>query len=151
MAELGKVGRARDWAIRALLILVNVVLFFGAWAAGLAVRPFILGVPIWDRLGGEYAVLATAVSLAFTIGGAVTRLWSRHWTMVAIPALVSFEVGLTLLGMAIYLGDGGSEEIMWQYILPERAAWVAGVVATAFAVAGYFAAAVLSKRHAVAA
>ena len=135
--------------VRVLLVVVNALLFLGAWSVGLGIRPIVLDVPLWKHLGGEYAVLATAVSLAFMLAGAVAALWSRHWTMVAVSALVSFEVGLTLLGMAIYLGDGGSEELMWRYILPERAAWVAGSVAAAFAAGGYFVVVSLKKRHAV--
>jgi hypothetical protein len=140
----------RTWTIRTLLIALNAVVFLAAWAGGLSLRPIILAVPIWRSLGGEYAVLAAGASLTFVLAGAVTRLWSRHWTMVAVPALVSFELGLTLLGMAIYLGDGGAEDLMWSYILPDRGSWAAGVVAAAFAVAGYFAAAAFRKRHAVA-
>jgi hypothetical protein len=119
--------------------MLNAVVFLGAWTAGLMLRPFILDIPIWGRLGGEYGVIAASASLTFVVAGAIAHLWSRHWAMVAVPALISFEVGLTLLAMAIYIGDGGSEALMWTYIWPEGRAWLAGSVAASFAVSGYLA------------
>jgi len=143
--------QVRTWALGAILIVVNVFLFFAAWAAGLRLRPWIVDVPIWSSLGGEYGVLSAGASLTFLLAGGLTRLWSRHWMMVAVPALISFEVGLTMLAMAIYLGDGGSEALMWTYIWPNKAAWAAGGVAASFAVAGYLAISALARRRLVAA
>jgi len=131
---------------RALLVILNACLFLAAWAAGITFRPLIPEFPFWGRLGGEYAVLAAGASLTFAVAGAITRLWSRHWAMVAIPALISFEVGLTLLAMAIYIGDGGSETLMWTYVWPEGRAWLAGTVAASFGVAGYLLASKVARR-----
>ena len=136
----------RTWALRALVAVLNVFVFLGSWAGGLMLRPFMLDLPIWSRLGGEYGVIAAAASLTFVIAGAMTQLWSRRWWIVAVPALISFEVGLTLLAMAIYVGDGGSSEsLMWSDIWPEGRAWLAGSVATSFALAGYWAMSVLRR------
>jgi hypothetical protein len=134
--------------IPAALIATNAVVFFVAWAVGvLLLRPVILELPLVGRLGGEYGIIGVGVSLTFALAGGLTRVWSPHWVIVVVPAWLSFEIALTLLEMAIYLGDGGSEALMWTYIWPDAAAWVVGAVASLFAVGGYLTVSTFATRR----
>jgi len=105
----------------------NGVLFLAT--AALAIR---LAYPLTN----SPAFLLLMLSLAFGAAGGLTRVWSRPWTAVAFPAgLVSILI-VTVLGMEMYLGDGGDQSIMWRYV-PGVEGSLAAVATTGCALAGW--------------
>jgi hypothetical protein len=76
------------------------------------------------------------MSVALAGAGALARLWSRHWSSVAVPAAAVSLVTVILLGMGVYLGDGGDPAFMWRYV-PGMVGLVAALVMTTCALAGW--------------
>src|SRR5262249_48915367 len=82
------------------------------------------------HLSNSSWVLLLIPGVGFGVARAFARRWSQWWVSVAVPAAVVALATVTVLPVAVYVGDGGDPSIMWRYIPgPE------GTLATAIATA----------------
>jgi hypothetical protein len=85
-------------------------------------------------LTNSAALQLSLIGVALAAAGALSRLWSQHWSAVATPAALVSLAMVVFTGMEIYLGDGGDPNVIWRYV-PGAQGVSAAVVMTGCALA----------------
>ena len=144
----------REIAREGLTVVANCVLFLAALVAAFQiVHPLAFSIL---RLGAvepgfhgkltEYQAIVLSISVSFGACAVFSRLWTRHVLNVVTVSAILFIVGMTLLGQAMYLTDGGDPGIMWAYLRPRWQDYVAALWCAGTATVGWHIGGILWRR-----
>jgi hypothetical protein len=147
-------GGARKLPASLPTLIVNCGLFFAAFFVGLrlvyaglfrildlgrvrpGIQPFI----------SEHA-MTLSISVAFFLLAALASVWTRSLLSIVVPSAAMFLVGMTALGWAMYLADGGDSAIAWKYIAPRAPEYSGALFAAAIAGLGWYGATRVRQRR----
>jgi hypothetical protein len=154
MADRAQAG-ARKLLAGLLALIVNCGLFLAAFFVGLRLvyaglfRILDLGRvgPGIQPLISERQAMTLSISVAFVLFAALASVWTRSLLSIVVPSAAMFVVGMTAVGWAMYLADGGDSAIAWKYIAPRAAEYFGALFAAAIAGLGWYGATRVRQRR----